>query len=92
MSNSFNPIIKRKVRYTYSAVQEILETEENEKYVSYGISVKAVDDEIAFVSDVSTELEEVQRLAELCTEQELAPEHLCDVIEDFLNAESISAT
>lgn len=72
------------VRYRYVPVMETLENDDIGTYVSYGISVRTVEDEIAFVSDVSTDLEAVQKLADRCTEQELRPEHLCDVIDDFL--------
>lgn len=83
-AKSITPIIKREVRYNYVPVQETKKGEDEASYVTYGLSVRSVEDEIAFVSDVSTDLEEVRRLADLCTEQELAPEHLQDVIEDFL--------
>ena len=83
-AKSITPIIKREVRYNYVPVQETKKGEDETSYVTYGLSVRSVEDEIAFVSDVSTDLEEVRRLADLCTEQELAPEHLQDVIEDFL--------
>lgn len=85
---SHSPTHLRKVRYTYTPVQEVLETEDKQKYVSYGISVRAVDDEVAFISDVSTEFEEVRQLATLCTENELDPEQFPEVVEDFLNDES----
>lgn len=78
------------VRYRYVPVMETIENEEIGTYTSYGISVRTVEDEIAFVSDVSTELEAVQRLTDRCTEQRLSPEHLCDVIEDFLADEALT--
>lgn len=88
MSKQHNPIIKREVRYIYTPVQEHL-TNEEQSYVSYGLSVRMAEQEIAFVSDLSTDFEAVQRLAMLCTEQELSPDHLEDVIEDFLADESL---
>ena len=93
MSNKTNqPISLRKVRYRYVPIQQTLLSEDNDAYVTYGISVRTVEDEIAFVSDVSTEFEEVQRLAALCTEQELDPLHLMDVVEDFLAEGGVSIT
>ena len=86
------PTVKREVRYRYVPVQETLQTEDNAKYVTYGISVRTVEDEVAFVSDISTEFEEVSRLADICTAQELDPEQLGDVIEDFLAEGSVSLT
>lgn len=80
-----NPhIIQRKARYQYIPVQETLESEELGKYTTFGLSVRTVETEIAFVSDVSTEFEEIERLADICTEKQLDPEHLQDVLEDFL--------
>ena len=85
MSNkNHTPIPVRQVRYRYVPIQQTLTSEDNEPYVTYGISVRTVEEELAFVSDVSTEFEEIQRLTELCTEQQLDPEHLMDVVDDFL--------
>ena len=94
MSNNkiHTPTVKREVRYRYVPVPETLLTEDNESYVTYGLSVRTVEDEIAFVSDVSTDFEEVSRLADLCTEQELDPIHIGEVIEDFLAEGSVSLT
>ena len=83
-SKKLNFIPERKVRYNYVPVQETLTTDDGESYVTYGISVRAVEEEIGKISDVSTEYQKVRRLADLCTEQELSPEHLDDVVEDFL--------
>ena len=77
-------IYRNEVKYRYVPVQETLEDDDIGTYVTYGLSVRAVEEEIAFVSDVSTELEEIQQLARVCTEQQLDPEQLPDVIEDFL--------
>lgn len=71
------------VRYRYVPVQETV-TNELGTYVTYGISVRTVEEEIAFVSDVSTDRDELQAFAERCTQQQLDPLHLPDVIEDFL--------
>ena len=94
MSNNktHTPTVKREVRYRYVPVRETLVTEDNDKYVTYGLSVRTVEDEIAFVSDVSTEFEEISKLADLCTEQELDPIHIGDVIEDLLAEGSVSLT
>lgn len=77
-------IYRNEVKYRYVPVQETLEDDDIGTYVTYGLSVRTVEEEIAFVSDVSTELEEIQHLANVCTEKQLDPEHLPDVIEDFL--------
>ena len=43
-----------------------------------------MEEEIAFVSDITTDYEEIERLADLCTAKELDPLHLEDVVQDFL--------
>lgn len=40
--------------------------------------------EVAFVSDVSTDRAAVEQLARRCTEGQLDPIHLLDVVEDAL--------
>lgn len=90
--NNRNPKIihKGKVRYAYIPVQETLTSDELGTYVTYGISVRAVDEEIAFVSDVSTEFEEIRHLTDVCTAEQLDPEQLSDVLEDFLVSGSLA--
>ena len=84
--NNHNPTIvfQKKPRYQYVPVKETITSDELGTYVTYGISVRTVSEEIAFVRDVSTELDEIQHLANVCTEQQLDPDHLDDVIQDFL--------
>ena len=79
----------RKVRYRYVPIMETREHEEIGKYITYAISVRSVEDEVARVADVSTDFEAVRKLANLCTEQELDPDQLLDVVEDFLADESL---
>ena len=81
-------IVVGKVRYCYVPIQQTIKSEDLGTYISYGISVRAVEDEIIRVSDVSTEYDTVARLAQRCTENELDPIHLGEVIEDFLAVES----
>ena len=40
--------------------------------------------QIAFVPDICTNTQQAQRLAQLCTQGQLEPIHLMDVIEDFV--------
>ena len=84
--NHHNPIFStvRKPKYRYVPVQETLKSEELGTYVTYSLSVRTIEEEIAFVSDVSTDYEEIEQLAALCTIKELDPIHLEDVIQDFL--------
>ncbi len=81
-----NPIFSavRKPKYRYVPVQETLTSDELGTYVTYSLSVRTVEEEITFVSDVSTDYEEIKQLADLCTIKELDPIHLEDVIQDFL--------
>lgn len=85
MSNKkINPSMLRNVRYRYVPVQETVTDDEGNRHVTYGLSVRTVEDEIIYVSDVSTDFEELAKLADVCTEKGLEPIHLDDVIEDFL--------
>ena len=69
----------------YIPIREIIESEELGFYVTYGISARRDGEEIAFVSDVSTDRQAVEMLAHICTVNQLSTEHLNDVIEDFLS-------
>ena len=71
-------------RYVYEAIQQTLTTDELGTYVTYGIRASSEETQLAFVSDVSTDESAVRHLAERCTEQQLDPVHLENVIEDFL--------
>ena len=84
--NKSNPkvVFQKNVRYKYVPVQETLTTDELGSYVTYGLSVRAVEEEIAFVSDVSTVYEEIERLADICSAKQLDPVHLEEVVQDFL--------
>ncbi len=85
-NTNHNPkiVFCKKPRYRYVPVQETLTSDELGTYVTYSISVQTVSEEIAFVRDVSTDYQEIRQLTELCTDKELDPDHLNDVIEDFL--------
>ena len=77
-------------RYLYEAVQHTAISEEIGDYVTYGIRVSEDGRELSFTADVSTDGEAVERLAANCTDGQLAPIHLGDVIEDLL-AEAVMA-
>lgn len=68
----------------YIAVSEKLETPELGRYVTYGIAGFDSGDidtsPVIFISDVSTDAIFVSRLAEICTLEQLHPNHLLDVI------------
>ena len=63
-------------------------TLEDAEHTTYGIALANNHDDgadlIKSVHGISCDTQRVERLAELCTKLELSPEHLSDVIEDFL--------
>lgn len=59
-------------------------TLEDAEHTTYGIALADGSDLIESVSGLSCDKQRVERLAELCTQLDLSPEHLSDVIEDFL--------
>ena len=77
-------VYRKKPRYQYVPVRETLTSDELGTYATYSMSVRTVEEEIAFVSDITTDYEEIERLADLCTAKELDPLHLEDVVQDFL--------
>ena len=74
--------------YQYLAVEQTLFSCELGRYTAFGIAAqKRVPDswrQIAFVPDICTNAQQAQRLAQLCTQGQLEPIHLMDVIEDFV--------
>ena len=81
-----NPVISkvRKPKYHYVPVQETLSSDELGTYVTFSLSVRTVEEEIYFISDITTDCEKIKHLADLCTNKELDPIQLKDVIEDFI--------
>lgn len=77
-------LFQRKPRYQYIPVQETLTSDELGTYVTYSISVRTVSEKVAFIRDLSTKFEEIEHFTDLCTEKQLDPEHLDDIIQDFL--------
>ena len=74
--------------YQYLAVEQTLFSCELGRYTAFGIAAqKRVPDgwrQITFVPDICTNAQQAQRLAQLCTQGQLEPIHLMDVIEDFV--------
>ena len=56
----------------------------NEEIVTYGIATLQGNIILDYILDVSDEYNSVLSLAELCTEEELDPIHIEDVVRDFL--------
>ena len=71
-------------RYRYLVIEQNMTSEELGTYVTYGMCVERDQEILALIHDLSPNLEDMQRLADLCTEHQLSPDHLADVIEDFL--------
>ena len=73
--------------YRYGAVRERCRTGEIGTYVTYGLRayqrVGRKWREVAYVSDVCVDPAVVRRLARSCTQGNLDPCHLFDVVEDF---------
>ncbi len=71
-------------KYKYLVLKQVFKNDDGEKYVTYGLRVMRGDNEIALISDISTNYEDIRRLAETCTRDGLDPIHINDVVEDFL--------
>lgn len=74
--------------YRYASVREKRRMPEIGTYVTYGLRVyERVGKkwhEVAYLSDVCVDSAVVRRLARSCTQGNLDPIHLFDVVEDFL--------
>lgn len=74
--------------FRYALISEKLFSSELGHYRSFGIRAFQKTEcgwrEVAFVSDVSTDRAAVEQLARRCTEGQLDPIHLLDVVEDAL--------
>ena len=71
--------------FVYIPIEEELCTPELGLYRSFGIRVKNESGEtVAVLSDISTDREMVWDIAERCTSGGLAPEHLRDVVLNWI--------
>lgn len=77
---------KRSEAVRYLPFVERLGSEEIGAYTTYGIRALLGNEVLAEVSDITTDEEAAVSLARLCTENDLAVEHLFEVIEDFLGS------
>ncbi len=80
-------IAKAQPEYLYSVSEEIMCSEENGYYKTYGIQCCHYSNPstvIFKVSDVSVEKQNVSELTDLCNIEKLEPIHLMDVIYDFI--------
>lgn len=74
--------------YLYCAHKEMLFSTYIGNYISYGIEVIYLTNqerkEVLRFSDVSPNEIKVKKVAELCTKEQIEPNQLCDVIEDYI--------
>lgn len=70
--------------YKYIVVEEHLEHPDIGTYTSYGIKAMRGTEAVEFVSDVSVDKTFVEALARCCTDLQLDPIHLFDVVEDAI--------
>ena len=74
--------------FVYQVVEERFYDADIGKYISFGLIVLYTTygeyREIMKVSDISTDRERVELLADRCRRYQLHPIHLMDVIEDFI--------
>ena len=66
--------------YLYLPVKEQLFHPDIGAYTSFGLAAFLAVQQLAFISDVSTDLALVQDLSQSCTDGQLEPIHLQDVI------------
>ena len=69
----------------YIMVEERLNDPNLGEYLSFGIAALKNGEQIILVSDISTNKNDVLKLAERCSKEKLSPVHLYDVVEDYLN-------
>ena len=77
-------------KYRYLVLSQVLKDEDGDEYTAYGITVMSGENAILSISDISTNCEDIRRLAEACTGNELDPIHINDIIEDFFAELSIT--
>ena len=68
----------------YIMVEERLNHPNLGEYLSFGIAALKNGEQIILVSDISTNKNDVLKLAERCSKEKLSPVHLYDVVEDYL--------
>ena len=74
------------MKYRYLPVREVIKNSPlGYPYIAYGLQAVLPDGQIAATaSDVCCRLEHARELARMCTEHNLEPVHLNDVVQDYL--------
>ncbi len=88
MSQKFIPTqsSEKQTSYRYVPVHQVLTNEDIGTYSTFGLQVLWVEETLLEeISDVSPSLSDVQRIAELCTERQLHPEQIHDIVHDLLH-------
>jgi len=78
-------ITLKKGEHIYQLLESVISSEDFGMTKVYGISIIGKDKK-AEITDISDNFNFVNSLFELIAEEELYPEHLNDVVEDFLSA------
>lgn len=71
-------------QYIYEPIRQTVVSDDLGEYVTYGIRVLSNGKPLSLVTDVSTDMDTVERLSALCTKEQLDPIHLMDVISDAI--------
>ena len=83
-------IVCKKGKNIYALVESVIESEDFAPTLVYGIRIMN-ESQKAEVLDISDDFDSVRSLFDLLVEEELYPEHLLDVAEDYLSG-SFSST
>ena len=68
----------------YKLIKETLFHPDIGTYTAYGIIAKKRCSVIRKISDITTNKKELRKMCRLCNRLRLAPEHIEDVVSDFL--------
>ena len=71
-------------QFIYTLTSTIIKSEDFDPTIVYGISIHGKESR-AIIEDISDDYDSVLYLFDLIVEEELYPEHLTDVVEDFLS-------
>lgn len=69
---------------TYDLIEEHIINDYCGEYDSYGIAIISDDTELRRISDISTNLEDLERLVRLCNKLSVELVHIDSIVENFL--------
>lgn len=70
---------------TYITVTQTFKNQELGEYISFGISAMQNDTIIKTISDISLNIDTVNKMTELFNKYNLSPIHFSDAVEDLIN-------